>query len=404
MTTSQGPLSEVRVLDMTNVLAGPFAAYQLSLSGADVIKVEVPGSGDLARSLGASESMNAEGLGASFVAQNSGKRSIGINLKTTAGREAFAALVKDSDVLLENFRPGVLSRLGFGEDRLFELNPQIVYCAISGFGQTGPLRDRPAYDQIVQGLSGMMGSSGTKETGPLRAGYPVADTLGGMAAAFAITSALVERGHTGRGSAIDVSMLETAITAMGWVVSNYLVAGAAPVPMGNENFTAAPSGTFRTATGEINIAANKQEQFEALCHCVGRSELIEDPRFAERGSRKAHRGELTDALEEALTTRGAEAWEAEFAAIGVPAGRVLSVEEVVGHEHVVERGLIHEVPNPVDPGSPLSVLGNGIRVNGVVNAPRSGPPRLGEHTEEILAEAGFDLEQIVALREGGGVA
>lgn len=404
MNSSHRPLTGVRVLDMTNVLAGPFAAYQLSLSGADVVKVEVPGGGDLARSLGASESLNSQGLGASFVAQNSGKRSIAINLKTEAGKKALAALIEGADVLLENFRPGVLERLGFGEKRLFELNPRIVYCAISGFGQSGPLRDRPAYDQIVQGLSGMMASSGTDETGPLRAGYPVADTLGGMAAAFAISSALVERGQTGRGSVIDVSMLETAITAMGWVVSNYLVAGTSPVPLGNENFTAAPSGTFRTGAGEINISANKQEQFEALCRCLGREDLIRDPRFHEREQRKVNRGQLTTELESALASRGALEWEEAFAVIGVPAGRVLTVEEVLSHEHVLERDLIHKVPNPVDGNNPLSVLGNGIRVNGHSGAPLAGPPLLGEHTDQILAEAGLGQAQIDELREQGGIA
>ena len=402
--TAQGPLTGVRVLDMTNVLAGPFAAYQLGLSGADVIKVEVPGGGDLARSLGADPDLNAVKLGASFVAQNSGKRSIAIDLKSEAGREAFTALVRDADVLLENFRPGVLARLGFGEEILKDLNPRLVYCAISGFGQTGPLRDRPAYDQIVQGLSGMMTSSGTGETGPLRAGYPVADTLGGMAASFAISSALVERAATGKGSVIDVSMLETAITAMGWVVSNFLVAGQSPVPMGNENFTAAPSGTFVTGAGRINISANKQEQFEALCHYIGREGLVSDPRFAEREARKANRAELKVCLEEALAERSAGEWEVGLSGIGVPAGRVLEIEEVLDLAQVQERGLVHTVPNPVDHDQPLSVLGNGVRINNVPSSPRSGPPLLGEHTDDVLREVGMSQNRIDSLRERGGIS
>lgn len=401
---AQGPLAGVKVLDMTNVLAGPFAAYQLSLSGADVVKVEMPGGGDLARSLGSDPGLNEAKMGASFVAQNSGKRSIAIDLKSDAGREAFTALVSSSDVLLENFRPGVLARLGFGEQVLKELNPQLVYCAISGFGQTGPLRHRPAYDQIVQGLSGMMMSSGTEETGPLRAGYPVADTLGGMAASFAISSALVERARTGTGSVIDVSMLETAITAMGWVVSNFLVAGQSPVPMGNENFTAAPSGTFMTGAGRINISANKQQQFEALCRYIGREELVSDVRFAGREARKTNRGELKLCLEEALAERSAQDWEDGFSAIGVPAGRVLDIDEVLDLAQVRERGLVHDVPNPVDQEQPLSVLGNGLRINGLVSAPAAGPPLLGEHTDEILREIGFEQTHIDSLREQGGIS
>lgn len=401
---AQGPLTGVRVLDMTNVLAGPFAAYQLSLSGADVVKVEVPGGGDLARSLGADLDLNEAQLGASFIAQNCGKRSIAIDLKSDAGREAFTSLLQNSDVLLENFRPGVLNRLGFGEQVLKELNPRLVYCAISGFGQTGSLRDRPAYDQIVQGLSGMMASSGTEDTGPMRTGYPVADTLGGMAASFAISSALVERGRTGKGSVIDVSMLETAITAMGWVVSNFLVAGQPPVPMGNENFTAAPSGTFMTGEGRINISANKQEQFEALCRYVGREELASDPRFAKREARKTNRAELKLCLEEALAQRTAQEWEDGFSTIGVPAGRVLDIDEVLGLAQVRERGLVHQVPNPVDGDRQLSVLGNGVRINDVVSTPAAGPPLLGEHTDEILREIGLDQTHIDSLRDQGGIS
>ncbi|WP_035275460.1 CaiB/BaiF CoA transferase family protein, partial [Actinoalloteichus caeruleus] len=190
-TDGEGLLSGVRVLDLSNVLAGPYASYQLGLFGADVIKVEVPGSGDLARQLGADPDLNRDLLGASFLAQNGGKRSVTVNLKSEAGREVFTRLVAQADVLVENFRPGVLARLGFPWERLQEINPRLVYCAISGFGQSGPLRDRPAYDQIIQGLSGMMAVTGTEDTAPLRAGYPVGDTLGGLAAAMAVATALV---------------------------------------------------------------------------------------------------------------------------------------------------------------------------------------------------------------------
>ena len=293
-------LAGVRVLDLTNVLAGPFAGYQLALMGADVVKVEVPGSGDLARNLGADPSLSAAGLGISFLAQNSGKRSLTLDLKSVAGKEIFERLVRSSDVLLENFRPGVLERLGFGWETLRALNPGLVYCAVSGFGQTGPMRGRPAYDQIIQGLSGIMSVTGTAETAPTRTGFPIADTLGGYAAAFAISAALVKRSRSGDGSYLDVSMLETAIAAMGWVVSDYLIAGREPRAMGNENATSAPSGTFDTASGSLNIAANKQEQYEELCTALGRPDLLEDPRFTTRESRKQHRADLKTELEKTL--------------------------------------------------------------------------------------------------------
>src|SRR6185503_2315570 len=275
-------LSGIRVLDLSNVLAGPLCAYQLALLGAEVIKVEVPKSGDLARQLGADPGLNARHMGASFLAQNSGKKSITVNLKSDAGKEVLRRLARSADVLVENFRPGVMDRLGLGYRELRELNSSLVYCAISGFGQNGPMKDAPAYDQIIQGLSGMMSVTGSEDTGPMRAGYPVADTVGGITAAFAIAAALVRRSRTGEGSLIDVSMLDSAIVSLGWVVSNYLIADVIPRAIGNENFTAAPSGTFRTGRGLLNIAANKQEQFEALAQALGREDLVADPRFAER--------------------------------------------------------------------------------------------------------------------------
>jgi len=241
-----GLLAATRVLDLTNVLAGPFCCYQLAQLGAEVIKVEVPGSGDLARQLGADPALNRRGMGASFLAQNAGKRSLTLNLKSPKGREAFSRLVASADVVVENFRPGVMERLGLGYAALKAVKSDIVYCAISGFGQDGPLRFNPAYDQIIQGLCGVMSVTGDAQSAPLRVGYPVADTMGGMTAAFAIAAALVRRERTGEGEFIDVSMLEASLVAMGWAVSNWLIAGVRPEPMGNENMTASPSGTFRT--------------------------------------------------------------------------------------------------------------------------------------------------------------
>jgi crotonobetainyl-CoA:carnitine CoA-transferase CaiB-like acyl-CoA transferase len=395
-------LEGVRVLDLTNVLAGPFASYQLALLGADVIKVEVPGNGDLARRLGADAELNAARLGASFLAQNAGKRSMTVNLKSTAGHEVFARMVARADVLVENFRPGVLARLGFGWDRLRRLNPRLVFCAISGFGQTGPMRDRPAYDQIVQGLSGMMSVTGTEDTAPLRAGYPIGDTLGGMAAAFAISAALVRAHRTGRGCQVDVSMLESAITGMGWVVSNYLVSGQPPRPMGNENITAAPSGTFTTGKGMLNIAANKQEQFQALCAVLGREDLVADPRFADRENRKRNRTTLRTEIESALAARAAEEWEAVLAEVGVPAARVLDVPDVLELDQLAERGFLHTLPSPRGDGT-VRVIGNGIQVDGRPSRPTVRPPVLGEHTEELLRELGYQDEEITSLRAESAV-
>ncbi|MFC0625655.1 CaiB/BaiF CoA transferase family protein [Kribbella deserti] len=394
-------LSGVRVLDLTNVLAGPFAGYQLALMGADVVKVEVPGTGDLARNLGASPELSAEGLGISFLAQNAAKRSLTVDLKTPAGREVLTRLIAGADVLLENFRPGVLERLGFGAERLREINPGLVYCAVSGFGQTGPMRARPAYDQIIQGLSGIMSVTGMPDTSPTRTGFPICDTLGGYAAAFAISAALVKRARTGVGSYLDVSMLETAVAAMGWVVSDYLVGGRAPRAMGNENVTSAPSGTFETAAGQLNIAANKQDQFVTLCRLLDRRELVKDPRFATREARKTHRAELKRELEKTLRTRTAVEWDELLATSGVPVAPVLTLQESLGLRQLAERDLLHDVPMPGARPDSLRVLGSSVHIDGQAVGPSAGPPLLGEHTDEVLAEAGFSPTEIAALHAEG---
>jgi len=378
-------LSGIRVLDLTNVLAGPYCAYQLALLGADVIKVEGPQGGDLARQLGGSPRLNQAGMGASFLAQNAGKRSVMLDLKTEADRERFLDLVASADALVENFRPGVMDRLGLGHEALKAVRPGLVYCAISGFGQTGPMRDNPAYDQIIQGLSGIMSITGTPETAPLRVGYPVADTLGGLVGAFAIASALVRQKTTGEGAFLDVSMLECTLSALGWPVSNYLTAGVDPRPMGNENMTAAPSGAFRTGDGLLNIAANKQEQFVALCRLIGRPELASDPRFAERETRKKNRAALKTEIEDALTDAPAAAWEERLNRAGVPAGRVLTIPQVLAEPQVLERQVTANFDDVAGMDRPLTVLRGGFMVDGAAPLPTKPPPALGEHMDEIFA-------------------
>ncbi len=393
-----GLLGGIRVLDLTNVLAGPFACYQLAVLGAEVIKVEVPGAGDRARQLGADAALNRAGMGASFLAQNAGKRSITVNLKHPRGKEVFRRLVAASDVVVENFRPGVMDRLGLGYAALRGARPGIVYCAISGFGQDGPLRGNPAYDQIIQGLSGVMSSTGSPHTAPLRVGYPVCDTMGGITAAFAIAAALVRRERTGEGECIDVSMLEATLVAMGWAVSNWLIAGVRPTPMGNENMSAAPSGTFRAGRGLLNIAANKQEQFETLCRLVGRDALIADPRFADREDRKLHRYELKTELEQAFAARPAAEWAPELNAAGVPAGEVLSVPEVLEHPQVIERGLVKRFAGAPGVDREVTVVRAGFRLASGDPEPAAPPPALGADTDAILDELGYAPAEIAALR------
>ena len=398
-----GLLSGIRVLDVTTVLAGPFAAYQLSMLGADVIKVEVPGTGDLARDMGDDAYLRDQRMGAPFVAQNSGKRSVEVDLKSSAGHEIFSRLVASADVLVENMRPGVLDRLGFGWEALHAINPRLVYVAISGFGQTGPLAHRAAYDQIIQGLSGMVDVTGRPEGEPLRAGFPVADILGGYAGAFAVCAALVRREREGVGSVVDVSMLETAITALGWVVSEQFTTGRPAQRYGNDNPASSPSGSFRTGHGMLTVAANTQTQFESLCWVLGRADLLDDPRFATRAERKRHRAELTEQLEVALATRSAAEWEEMLAKVSVPAGQVITVGEAIDQPQVRERGLVHEVELALPECPRVQVLGSALRVDGEVQGPVGPPPRLGQHTAEILAELGYSPLTLSALKEAGVV-
>lgn len=393
------PLKGIRILDLTNVLAGPFCCHQLAHMGADVIKVETPGTGDLARQLGADSARNADLMGVSFLAQNPGKRSITLNLKSASGKRILKELVAKSDALVENFRPGVMARLNLDYETLARENPRLVYCAISGFGQDGPLAKLPAYDQIVQGMSGVMSITGDADTAPYRVGYPMADTIGGMTAAFAVAAALANQDDN-RGTFIDVSMLEAVIATMGWVVSNHLIAGQAPSPNGNDNFTASPSGTFKTADGVMNIAANKQEQFEVLCEIIGNPRLAQDPRFADRKNRLDNRSALTAELEAAFATAPTHDWVEKLTAQGVPAGPVWSVPEALAHPQLADRGLLqtHRI-GPED----LQLVGIGAKLDGTAPGVSSPPPELGAHTNEILTELGYDAAQITTLKQEGAI-
>src|SRR3954469_22305668 len=371
MTMSKA-LGGLRVLDLTNVLAGPLCAYQLALLGAEVIKVETPGAGDLARQLGNDRALNKKLMGSSFLAQNAGKKSVTVNLKTEGGKEVLRRLVASADVVVENFRPGVMDRLGVGYQELRKHNPRLVYCAITGFGQEGPMRDAPAYDQIIQGLSGMMSVTGDARCAPLRAGYPVADTVSGMVGAFAICAALLRRHASGEGAFVDVSMLDSAMVAMGWVVSNFLIAGTEPQAHGNDNFTAAPSGTFRTGSGPLNIAANKQDQFEARARVIGRPELITDPRFAEREARKQNRPALNDAIETALLERPATEWEQVLTAAGIPTGCVLTVPQALQSKQLEGREFLQSFDDAPGVARPIRVARTGFRMTGA-DPDASGP-------------------------------
>jgi CoA:oxalate CoA-transferase len=387
----------IRVLDLTNVLSGPFATLHLALLGAEVIKIEPPGSGDLARKLGNVPKLNTELMGTSFLAQNANKKSLTLNLKHPTAREIFLQLTRGADVVVENFRPGVMKRLGIAYEVLRDINPRIIYCGISGFGQTGPDALKPAYDQIIQGLSGTMAVNGDERLNPLRCGFPVCDTVGGLNAAFAIAAALYYRERTGEGQFIDVALLDSIMPLMGWVAANLLIGHQQPVLMGNDNFTAAPSGTFATKDGYINIAANKQEQWEAVADVLGLPELKSDPRFQERDNRKRNRKALTPLLEAKLRENKTDYWVEILNRNDVPSGAILGLEEALNQPQINYRGTLQ------------AIAAEGIGEVRLFNltaqfekAPASmdaAPPRLSAHTDEILDRLGYTEAQIRELRQ-----
>lgn len=390
-------LEGIRVLDLTNVLSGPFATLHLALLGAEVIKIENPTDGDLARKLGNVPKLNQELMGTSFLAQNSNKKSVTLNLKSPEGRELFKKLVKTADVLVENFRPDVMKRLGLSYPTLSEINPRLVYCAISGFGQTGPDAFKPAYDQIIQGLSGVMAINGDERLNPLRCGFPVCDTVGGVNAAFATMAALFHRERTGEGQFIDVALLDSIMPLLGWVAANLLIGKQQPVLMGNDNFTAAPSGVFATKDGCINISANKQEQWETVADLLDVPELKTDPRFQERDSRKKNRKALTPLLEVKLKEKETAHWVELLNRNDVPSGAILSLEGALKQEQATHRNTLQKVD--VAGIGQLELFGLTAKFEktpGGIDAP---PPRLSAHTNEILGQLGCSAEELKRLKE-----
>jgi formyl-CoA transferase len=391
----------IRVLDLTNVLSGPFATLHLAWMGAEVIKIENPKDGDLARKLGCVPEYNKMLMGTSFLAQNANKKSLTLNLKLAQGKEIFRKLVETADIVVENFRPDVMKRLGLDYTALAQINPRIIYCAISGFGSTGPDAFKPAYDQIIQGLSGEMAINGSEEFSPMRAGFPVCDTVGGLNAAFAIMSALYYRERTGAGQYIDIALLDSIMPLMGWVAANLMIGGQQPVLLGNDNFTAAPSGTFKTKDGFINIAANKQEQWEAVADLIGAPELKVDPRFKERDTRKKNRFLLTPYIEEKLELNNTEYWVELFNNNDVPSGAILSLEQALSQPQIEHRNTFANINvEGIGDIKVFNMTAKFEKTPGIVGTP---PPKLSEHTTDILTGMGFSPEKIAELKSIGAI-
>ncbi len=397
------PLKGVRVLDLTQVLAGPYATYQLALMGAEVIKIEPPGSGDWTRSGGQDEALGKTGMGLSYLTQNANKKSVVIDLKQPEGIELVKTLLANADVFVENYRPGVAARLGLSFDALKRIKPDLVYCSISAFGQDGPLGGRPAYDHVIQGMCGIMQSTGTPESGPTKVGAPYVDYATGMNGAFAVVCALHEVRRTGKALHVDVAMLDTSLLLMASLMTSVLSAGWEPSPSGNAAWSGSPSsGAFDTTDGMLMVAANTDRQFRALCKALSREDILADPRWDEPQQRGQHSVALREVLDNIFSTQNAAHWEELLNRGGVASARVRSLSQVLREEQAQVRGIMAEMALPGREAT-IHVPTLGFKVNGEAVGPNNAPPTLGADTDEVLASIGVDAQRIQSLRNKGVV-
>lgn len=369
-------------MDLSHAVSGPTCTFQLAMLGAEVIKVERPGSGDPLRNY--SEHAGDRGMASPFLTINAGKKSVVLDLGSPEGKETLRTLANEVDILIENFRPGVAARLGIDWDSLSAANPRLIYCAISGFGQEGPFRDRPAYDHIVQAMSGLMSVNGHPSDDPVMLGVPIADTFSGFMAVIAILSAVIQVRATGEGQRIDVSMLDSALTLLNQSVATYGLSGREPVRRGNQGFRLVPTADlFPTATLPIALGANDQGQFERLCAAIGASHLLDDKRFATFTARQQNAGALRDALISVLAKWDALELETSLATAAVPAGAVRGIAHILSEEHVRSRGLLQEAGVGASEDR-VTLVGPGWRTTAEGPSIVGAVPSLGQHTAEVL--------------------
>ncbi|MEZ5851163.1 MAG: CoA transferase [Hyphomicrobiaceae bacterium] len=395
------PFKGIRILDFTQVFAGPFGSYQLALLGADVVKIERPGGDDM-RYGPPNKDWSGRGLSTSWMAINSNKRNIALDLTKPEAVAIVKKLAATADVVMENYRPGVMEKLGIGWPQLREVNPRLIYAAVSGFGQTGPERTSPAYDGKIQAMSGLMSITGTKETGPTRAGFAVCDAIGGMTLAFAVSSALFQRTHTGRGQLVDVAMLDAAMTFMSSFFVDYTVGGHVQGPSGNRAQSRLPTADlFKVKGGHILLAVNNEKQFAALSKAIGHPELPKDPRFVDWPTRIENEVALRAIIEDVFAANDAVYWDDYLTKADVPCARVWTIDEVVKNPQLKSRPVLQDVDTPF---GRLQMIGSGFAMEhdgGSIEF----PPRLpGADTQAVLGEAGFTADEIAGFRACGAVS
>lgn len=397
------PLKGLRVIDLTQVLAGPYATYQLALMGADVIKIENPDGGDWTRQGQVLPGNEGSGLGTNFLTQNANKRCVAINLKHDKGQELVRQLAASADVFVENFRPGTAARLGLSFDDISRVNPKIVYCSMSAYGQDGPIGHRPAYDHVVQGMCGIMRSTGHPGGGPTKVGAPYIDYVTGLNGAFAISNALHQVRQTGKAMHVDVAMLDSAMMLMASMLTQSLSLGMTHEANGNEAFSRSPSsGAFDTTDGTLMIAANNVRQFESLCQAIGRADILDDARWATAEARAGNTDGLRTEIAATLATQSATHWEQVLDKAGVPAARVRTVNEVLAEPQLQARGLMAEIKMP-NTEVPAYVPTLGFKVDGQVTTPTRAPASLGADTRAVLSELGLSGSALNALQQQGTI-
>lgn len=388
-----GPLAGIKVLDLSRVLAGPYCTMTLGDLGADVIKVESPGGSDDTRHWGPPFQNN---VSAYYLCANRNKRAITVNLKSEKGRQIIKDLVKQSDVLIHNFKYGTMEKWGLDYDSLKSINPGLVYCGITGFGKTGPYKHLPGYDFVIQAMSGLMSITGTEESGPMKVGVAISDVLTGMNAVIGILAALNERNQSGLGQSIDLALFDSQVSALVNVASNYLVSGKVPKRLGNEHPNIVPYQTFKTKDREMAIAVGNDGQFQRMCLAMGLDSLPSDERFLTNEKRLENREVLTSILSDAFKQENASHWQSLLNQAGVPCGPINDMEAVFDEEQIHARNMLVEVDHPE--AGKVSLVGSPLHYSRTPVSVRKPPPMVGEHTEEVLKELGLKEYEINSLK------